>query len=147
MEYMNLQLNDQVLTLGYNHIDCAYVFEQDIEFDDWIISKIIRQGGPKYSRYQYDFNNYFEFVISDRNGISRIERYFYNKGNSGVLAYWTDNPPEVIAHYIKSSLIFQTKDWEDYDDHKILAQIKRIMDQNIAPREQLKQIKQLLNIA
>lgn len=146
MEYLNIPLpNDHVLTLGYSYADSAYVFEQDIGFNGWIISKIIKQGGPKYSGYKYDFKNYFEFVITDSDGISRIKRYFYNKGDNEVLAYWGECPIEAIPYYIQSSLIFQCKDWADYDICKTLADIKKVINMNISQQEQLKRIKQILN--
>lgn len=133
MEYLNIPLpNNQILTLGYNQANSAYVFEQDIEFNGWIISKIIKRGGPKYSRYKHDFNNYFEFVITDNNGISRIKRYFYNGGDDEVLAYWGENPIEAIPYYIKSSSIFQCRDWADYDTCKALTAIKEIVGKDIS---------------
>lgn len=148
MGYINIPLpNNRVLTLGYNYADSTYVFEQDIEFKGWIISKIIKQGGPKRSRYKYDFKNYFEFVITDSNGISRIKRYFYNEGDDEVFAYDGECSVEAIPYYIKSSLIFQCKDWADYDACEILMTIKKITNKDISKQEQLEQIKPVLNIA
>ena len=79
MEYLNIPLpNNRILTLGYNHADSTYVFERDIEFNGWIISKIIKVGGPQISHYKYNYDNYFELAITDSKNFQRIEKYFYN---------------------------------------------------------------------
>lgn len=145
MEYLNILLpNNHVLTLGYNHADSAYVFEQDIEFNGWIISKIIKVGGPQTSHYKYNYDNYFELAITDPNNLQRIEKYFYN--NKGIeLLRARQNPIDDISDFIQSSLIFQCKDWADYDICKTLADIKKVINTDISQQEQLERIKQILN--
>lgn len=146
MEYLNISLpNNRVLTLGYNYADSTYVFEQDIEFNGWIISKIIKVGGP-LSRYKYNFDNYFEFVITDSKNFQRIEKYFYNRKDIKLLRE-RQNLIDDISDFIQSSLIFQCKDWADYDRKicKTLADIKGVINTDISQREQLERIKQILN--
>lgn len=146
MEYLNISLpNNRVLTLGYNYADSTYVFEQDIEFNGWIISKIIKIGGPP-SCYKYNFDNYFEFVITDSKNFQRIEKYFYNCKDIKLLRE-RQNSIDDISDFIQSSLIFQCKDWADYDRKicKTLADIKGVINTDISQREQLERIKQILN--
>ncbi len=145
MEYLNIPLtNDHVLTLGYNYADSSYVFEQDIEFKGWIISKIIKVGGPRTSHYKYDYDNYFELVITDSNNFQRIEKYFYNRKDIEQLRA-RQKPIDDISDFIQSSLIFQCKDWADYDICKTLADIKGVINTDISRQEQLERIKQILN--
>lgn len=147
MKYLNILLpNNRILKLGYNQADSAYVFEQDIEFNGWIISKIIKRGGPKTSLYKYDYNNYFELAITDPYNLQRIEKYFYNCKDIELLRA-RQNPIDDISDFIQSSLIFQCKDWADYDACKTITEIKEIVDKDISKQEQLKQIKQVLSIA
>ena len=148
MEYLNIILpNDHVLTLEYIYANSAYQFNQDIEFSRWTIHRIIKHGGPKTSFYKYDFKNYLEFVITDANGISRIKRYFYNRGDKEISAYWSDSIVEAIPHYIKNSMVFQCKDWTDYDACIILAEIEKIINNNSSRQEKLEQIKIKVNLA
>ena len=145
MEYLNILLpNNRVLTLGYNHADSTYVFERDIEFNGWIISKIIKVGGPQTSHYKYNYDNYFELAITDPNNLQRIEKYFYNCKDIELLRA-RQNPIDDISDFIQSSLIFQCKDWADYDICKTLADIKKVINTDISQQEQLERIKQILN--
>lgn len=147
MEYLNIPLpNNSILTLGYNHANSAYVFEDDIKFNGWIISKIIKDGGPKTSSYPYDCDKYFELVITDPNNLQRIEKYFYNCKKLDLLRA-RQNPIDDIPDFIQSSLIFECKDWADYDACKILMTIKEITNKDISKQEQLERIKQVLNKA
>lgn len=147
MEYLNIILpNNHTLTLEYNLVNSAYLFNQDIEFSGWTIHKIIKRGGPKESIYKHDFKNYLEFIITDANGISRIKRYFYNGGDEEVPAYWSDSIVEAIPHYIKKSMVFQCKDWTDYDACIILAEIEKIINNNSSRQEKLEQIKIKVNL-
>lgn len=50
-----------------------------------------------------------------------------------------------ISDFIQSSLIFQCKDWADYDICKTLADIKKVINTDISQQEQLERIKQILN--
>ena len=78
-DYVNVSINDKVQQLHYQYDDEAavYIFDEDIRIGEWTIKKIVKLGGPKISAYKYDFKNYLEFAIIDKNGIFRIKTWFY----------------------------------------------------------------------
>ena len=143
MEYLKIQLpNNCILTVGYKYADRIYELEQNIVIDKWIINKIIKVGGPQ-SRYKYNFDQFFEVAITDSNNLLRIEKYFYNCKDIELLKA-QQNPIDNISDFIQSSLIFQCKDWADYDAYQILTKIEQIINTIISKQEQLEQIKQVL---
>ena len=150
MNYLNITLqHDKVLTVGYDREDTSnsIVFEKDILVSDWTINRIIQVGGPRYSSYKYDWNNYLEFVITDRNGTQRIKRYHYNGGshNDNVGVYVSGvSQIESIAYFIKNSSIFICEDWEDFDAYVILANVKNIINSKEANIAKVKKLRDIL---
>lgn len=136
MGYLNVELpNGDICTLKYTSEDSAHIFENDIAINGWTIHKII-----SYSTRGYTRDYYLEFVIKDKNGISRIHRHYTPWPNT-----YADDVNSVRI-FIKNSKIFQCDDWTDFDISKTFDAIKEILDSNNTTRqEQLAKLKQLFN--
>jgi len=88
--------------------------------------------------------NHAELAITDSKNFQRIEKYFYNCKDIELLRA-RQNPIDDLSDFIQSSLIFQCKDWADYDICKTLADINEVINTDISQQEQLERIKQILN--
>lgn len=135
MGFLNVKLpNGDICTLKYTSEDSAHIFENDIVVNGWTIHKIV-----SYSTRGYTRNYYLEFVIKDKQGVSRIHRRYTPWPNT-----YADNI-DSVKEFIEHSLIFQCEDWADFDIAKTFNTIKEILNSNISKQEQLIQIKKLLN--
>ena len=150
MNYLNITLPDnKVLTVGYSRENDsnAIVFENDIQVNDWTISRIIQVGGPRYSTYKYNWDYYLEFVITDMSGAQRVRRYHYNGGNHndnvGVFASGTSQV-ESIAYFIKVSPIFISVDWDDFEAYMILTNVQRILDSKMTSIAKVEKLRNVL---
>ena len=74
--YVNVPVNGKMEQLHYQYDDGAadyFIFDKDIQIGEWTVKKVIKLGGPRSSSYKYDFKNYLEFLILDKNGVSRTK--------------------------------------------------------------------------
>ena len=132
--YVNISVNNNVQQLHYQYDDEAatYTFDEDIKIGEWTIKKIIKLGGPKISAYKYDFKNYLEFAIIDKNGIFRIKTWFYNDyfhPDSELGQYSHENGIIYsVAYFCERYPAFECSDWKDYDTCIKLKEIQTIME-------------------
>lgn len=145
MEYINLQIApDKVMILAYKYEYPTFIFENDIEIKGWIIGKIIKIGGPRFSTYKYDFKRYLEFVITDPNGVQKVKKWFCHNGDDEMSAYWdtyNNDLSGTICYYLKNSPIFGCADWEDYDACRIIHKVKAYLD---APQSNYAKVKSII---
>lgn len=120
--------------LHYQYDDeaAAYIFDEDIRVGEWIIGKIIKIGGPRTSVYKYDFKNYLEFVILDKNGVSRIKSWFYNDyyNEDSELGAFSHEGGVIysVAYFCKEYPAFKCSDWNEYDASVKLKEIQTILE-------------------
>lgn len=152
MEILNILHNKKCIQALYVYNDetSSYQFQDDIELGDWKIARIIPFGGPKSSRYKYDYNNYLEFVITDVKGETRIIDYYYNKGDEEVIVafnkyYNDDTAHRGIQLFLENYSAFQYCDWQEYDAYKIVKRIKEIIsDTDMSNCDILEEIKSII---
>ena len=114
--YVNVSINDKVQQLHYLYDDEAatYTFDEDIKIGNWTVKKIVKSGGPRYSQYKYNFDNYLELVLIDKDGISKKEQWFYNTDKNLCLYMQNIFMPESFAYFCEKHPIFKCQNWEDY---------------------------------
>lgn len=132
--YINISINNEVQQFHYRYDDEAavYIFDEDISIGEWTIKNIVKLGGPKISAYKYDFKNYLEFVIIDKNGISRIKTWFYNDyihPDSELGQYSHENGAIYsVSFFCEEYPAFECSDWSDYDASIKLKEIQAIIE-------------------
>ena len=115
MEMLNIKHGNQVQQLRYDYDSGVFSFEKDIQIGDWVVSRFIKIGGPKDgSIYKYDFKNYFEFVITDGNGMCQVLTWNHNAGDKALCAYWGDSAVDALPYFFANHPVFSAKDWEEY---------------------------------
>lgn len=135
MGFLNAKLpSGEIGTWSYTQEESAYIFEEDLVINGWIIQKIVVYSVKGYTR---DF--YLEFVIKDKCGISRIHRRSTPWPNTYA------NDIDSVKEFIQDSLIFKCEDWADFDIAKTFVKIKEILDSNSSRQGQLTKLKDLLN--
>ncbi len=132
----------------YNKDISLYQFQEDIILGGWTISKSVLHGGPKESRYKYDYKNYLEFVITDNTGEARIKQFYYNNGDKEVSSHYTysdDIPHCGIQHFLEGFSAFRCTNWEDYDAAIQVNRISEIVnDEDMDNRRKIEEIKSIL---
>lgn len=115
MGILNITNGNQVQQLSYDYYDSVYTFEKDIQIGDWVVSRFIKIGGPRDgSIYKYDYKNFFEFVISDRNGVCQVLTWNHNAGDEALCAFWGQSAVDALPHFFANHPIFSANDWEEY---------------------------------
>ena len=129
MELLNIRHGNQVQQLKYDYDSGVYTFEKDIQIGDWSVSRFIKIGGPKGgSIYKYDFKNYFEFVITDINGVCQVLTWNHNAGDKALNAFWGDSAVDALPFFFANHPIFSAKDWEDYNCVLTLKDINEVLE-------------------
>ena len=132
--YINISISNGVQQFHYRYDDEAavYIFDEDICIGEWTIKNIVKLGGPKISAYKYDFKNYLEFVIIDKNGIFRTKVWFYNDyyhPDFEIGEYCHEGGPIYsVAYFCKEYPAFKSLDWNDYDASVKLKEIQKILE-------------------
>ena len=129
MELLNIRHGNQVQQLKYDYDSGVYTFEKDIQIGDWSVSRFIKIGGPKgESIYKYDFKNYFEFVITDINGVCQVLTWNHNAGDKALNAFRGDSAVDALPFFFANHPIFSAKDWEDYNCVLTLKDINEVLE-------------------
>lgn len=141
--YVNISVNNNVQQLHYQYDDEAavYVFDEDIIIGEWTIKNIVKLGGPLCSQYMYDFSNYLELVLTDKDGISKKEQWFYNTDKNLCLYMQNIFMPESFAYFCEKHPIFKCQNWEDYLAYVNIKIIQSIIEENITNQEKFSRIK------
>lgn len=141
--YVNISVNNNVQQLHYQYDDEAavYVFDEDIIIGEWTIKNIVKLGGPQSSQYKYNFDNYLELVLTDKDGISKKEQWFYNTDKNLCLYMQNIFMPESFAYFCEKHPIFKCQNWEDYMAYMSIKTIQSIIEENITNQEKFSRIK------
>lgn len=124
-----------------------YRFTSDIQLGKWTIAKTIGIGGPRESRYKYDFSNYLIFTITDRDGISRIWNFYHNCNDEmmNVTKTYPDNVAERgIRLFLENHPIFNSFDWKEFDAMVQLSEIKKVMESDLNTLTKVCEIRRIL---
>ena len=144
MAVINMQIDTKVLQLLYEYHDGVITFANDIVIGKWVILRVVNIRGPRTSGYKYNFDNYFEFVIRDDQGIERIQTWYHNKGDQYLECYWAeDGAVNAIPYFFKNHPVFKSRNWRDFDASVILKRIRECFDtgtDNIQILESIKRI-------
>lgn len=158
MEYINVNLPDGTLL----SLECNYDSErrictlsQDVKINGWTVRKEMEVGGPKTSQYKYCFDNFVEFLLTDKKGNKDYIRYFYNLNTPGVVVgacketmamNYDGNPVlSAISHFLNKASVFECADWGDYRKHKAVVQIRQIAPQQLSDEELLNKIVEIVH--
>lgn len=148
-DFIKVAINGKIEQLHYQYDDEAavYVFDDDIHIGDWSINKTIRLGGPKVSSYKYDFKNYLEFIITDKNGISRLKSWYYYNDDSELNVYGCDGGANyALSYFFNEFQAFKCAEWEDYNALVKLNNIRVILERtDIGNTEKCNKIKELVD--
>lgn len=128
--YVNVPVDGKIEQLHYRYDDeaAAYIFDRDIQIGDWTIKNIVKLGGPRSSIYKYDFKNYLEFVIVDKNEANRTKEWYYH-GDCEVNIYGCDGGSHyALECFFSKYPIFKCYDWNDYDASVKLKEIQKILE-------------------
>ena len=128
MEIINIKYESKLIQIPYEYSDGVIKLAEDIVIGNWVIKRIVKIGGPIFSRYKYDFKNYLEFVICDEEGFERIQTWYHNSGDNLLDAYWAEYS-DTISYFIENHPIFKSQNWKDYDAGNILKKIKLSLNQ------------------
>ena len=77
---LNCKLYNKVLIVEYEVVNGRILCKDDIQIQRWTINKRILLGGK--TTWLYDERFYFEFVITDPFGISKVFKLFANVNNN-----------------------------------------------------------------
>ena len=147
-DFIKVAINGRIEQLHYQYDDEAavYIFDDDIHIGDWSINKTIKLGGPKVSPYKYDFKNYLEFIITDKNGISRLKSWYYNY-DSELNVYGCDGGANyALSYFFNEFQAFKCAEWEDYNALVKLNNIRVILERtDIGNTEKCNKIKELVD--
>lgn len=129
MALINVKIGTKVLQLLYEYHDGVVTFANDIVIGNWVILKVVNIRGPRTSCYKYNFENYFEFVIRDDQGVERIQTWHHNKGDEYLDCYWAeDGAVHAIPYFITNHPVFKSRNWRDFDASVILKRIRECFD-------------------
>lgn len=154
MEVLNIRFAKKCVQASYEYNEDirTYQFHEDIMLGGWTISKSILHGGPKVSRYKYDYKNYLEFIITDNTGEERIKQFYYNNDNNNgdeeVSTHYTypdDIPHSGIQYFLEGFSAFRCTNWEDYDAAVQVNRIREIVnDEDMDNRRKIEEIQSIL---
>lgn len=158
MGFINVNLPDGTLiSLEYEYDAEKRIcnFAQDVVINGWTIRKQVEVGGPTKSQYKYNFDNFVEFLITDKKGNKDFIRYFYNLNVPGVVVgdcnevmattYDGNLTLSAISYFLNKSTILRCEDWEDYKKHKAIVQIRQIASQQLSDEELLNKIVEVVH--
>lgn len=148
MEILNIIVGNHVQQVGYEYDSGIYTFEKDIHIGEWVVSRLIKIGGPKGgSIYKYDFRNYFEFVITDANGSGRILTWNHNAGDNNLKRFWGNTVVDALPFFFENHPVFSARDWEDYKYLLALRSIKKVLDEKgLSAKETITKISNLIDV-
>lgn len=140
---VNISINDDVKQINYQYDNEAsvYIFDEDIRIGEWTIKNIVKIGGPRSSQYKYNFDNYLELVLVDKDGISKKEQWYYNIDMNLCLYKQNIFMPDSFVCFCEKHPIFKCQNWEDYLAYVNIKTIQLIIDKNITNVEKFNQIK------
>ena len=150
MGLLNIKHGQSVIQLFfvYDQESSVFRFKEDIKLGDWTISKNIANNWNRNSSYKYDIKDSLQFVITDKNGESRITDFYFN--NDNTFPHIEENSPDDtvkrgIRRYLEFHPIFSSKDWQDYDSQNIIEKIRAIIDnKQVNPMKKLENIRKLI---
>lgn len=126
----------------------SFRFAEDIKLGDWTISKMIGVGGPKLSHYKYDWHNYLEFFITDKNGESRVWQFYYNipcEEITEAKTYHDNIAQRGVRRFLENHPIFDSENWSEYESLKKLAKIKKVLNsEELSSSCKLEEIRNIL---
>lgn len=135
MAYLNVKLSSgDICSLKYISEDSAYIFENDITINEWIICKIVGYSVEGYTR-----NYHLDFIIKDKHGIPRKHRQYTPWPRTYA------NDINSVSEFIENSLIFQCDDWDDYDTSRIINDIEKILSEKRLAKEKIIEIERLVS--
>lgn len=148
MSLLNIPVRGDVLQLNCEHQEMSYVLAEDVKNGDWTVKKAIRVGGPQYSRYKYDYNQYLEFVLIDRNGEARTLKWYHNGGDAFLRGFQSgDGTIDCIPFFFKEHPVFKCQDWKDYETVSKLLEIENILSYTgVSNQEKLDKIVGVLQL-
>lgn len=146
MEMLNIQHGNQVQQLRYEYDSGVYSFENDIQIGDWTVSRFIKIGGPKGgSIYKYDFKNFFEFVITDGNGVCQVLTWNHNAGDKALGAYWGNSAVDALPYFFANHPVFSAENWEGYNYVLALKCIgESLENQTLSAKEKINAITSII---
>lgn len=149
MELMNIIRGAFKVQVLYDYVElCSFTFTKDIKLGDWTVGKIVAHKGPKYSDYIYDWKKYLEFLITDKRGESRSQKFYYNIPCKQML---NSKPcPDsfvymAVQHFLENHPIFDSEDWAEYESVEKLVKIKTILNsEEFSPSCKVEEIRKIL---
>lgn len=149
MALLNIQHGNQAQQIRYEYDSGIYTFESDIQIGSWKVSRFIKIGGKTGgSIYKYDFKRFFEFVVTDVNGVCQVLTWNHNDGDKALEAYWGDSAVDALPFFFANHPIFFAKDWEDYKSMRTINDINEILkDNELSADGKIKAIKKLISEA
>ena len=136
-----------IIRYEYEKENRLYRFESDIKIGGWVIDRVVCVGGPRESRYKYDFKNYMIFTITDKNGEKRVKHFHYNNNNEipPLTKTYADNVAEYgIRLFLENHPMFEKESWAELDCDDLLSRIKDILDWNYNSVTKISEIKKIL---
>ncbi len=126
-ECVNIQITpNRIITVMYRYEYPAIYLDNDIKINGWTIGKIVK---IKYSLIRMGAN-YMEFILTDSDGIQKIDSYYYNHHKAADrMTPETDIISDAIKDFIQGHMfIFNNANWADYDAGYSLSKIKQILN-------------------
>lgn len=114
MKQINCQIGDIVLVVEYEINDGRLLCSSDIEFKGWKIDRRIKAYG---GRWKYDQDSYIEFIITDKNNVSKIFKLFVNKSNKFIglkpRSYNVEGWDWILKDFIENCSLWNCGSWQE----------------------------------
>lgn len=148
MPILNIPVQGDVIQINCKYQDMCFILAEDVKNGDWTVKKVIKVGGPQYSRYKHDYRNYLEFVLIDINGETRALSWYHNSGDVLLRSYQgEDGPIDSIPFFFKEHPVFKCQDWKDFETVSKLLEIEKILSYtSVGNQEKLNKIVEVLQL-
>ena len=146
MSLLNIPVHGDVIQINCENQDRNYCLAEDVKNGDWTVKKVIKVGGPQYSRYKYDFSKYLEFVLVDKSGEARTLQWHHYGGDACLRGYQGgEGTIDCIPFFFKEHPVFNCQDWKDFEAKSKLLEVENILSyRGVSNQEKLGKIVEVL---
>ena len=150
MKLMNIEHGSHCVQIHYEYNGNlrSYIFTNDIQIGCWTVCRTVEVGGPRETRYKYDYKNYLKFIITDKNGETRERLFYYNSPciEMTVSKKYEDNVDQYgLKLFLENHPIFDSEDWAFYEIVEKLAKVNAVLNLEIgSPDCKLEKIRDIV---
>ena len=124
---LNCQFYNKELIIEYEVVDSRVLCKDDIQIKGWTIDKQILLGGK--TTWLYDDRFYFEFVITDPLGVTKVFKLYANVNNNIInvtKVRYGEDWHLTLKDFIENCTLWKCSCWKEFlfPKYKVLSYLK-----------------------